>query len=67
MQSLYPTEIIWINQELNRRCLELNDVISKSENRMEQALSSMRVESLISIITKLETALQNNDKRIKIK
>jgi hypothetical protein len=67
MQSFTKQEILWIMGELDRNAARMqNDLVTVKLSAIEQGLTQLRMEQLISIGDRLNKVVYDGDKRISI-
>jgi hypothetical protein len=67
MQSFTKQEILWIMGELDRNAARMqNDLVTVKLSAIEQGMTQLRMEQLISIGDRLNKVVYDGDKRISI-
>lgn len=67
MQQFTKIEIYWLIQAIDHQIESLEEIMRKDHGVISAGLCNLRREELVNMRNKLETALKNNEKLIKIK
>lgn len=66
MQQFTKIEICWLIQAINHQIESLEEIMRKDHGVISAGLCNLRREELVNMRNKLETALENHEKRIEI-
>ena len=66
MQSFTRIEVQWMMLAINHYIAELEETMELEKSAAAEGLCSLRRSHLLDIHSKLETALENHEKRIEI-